>query len=110
MSARKASSALTLLSCLALALGFCEPRECSIGASTGLSGRVTDSTGASIPDATVTIVRPDIGERRIVKTNESGDWEAHFLTPGQYQLIFERVTPSLQRHEAKNASLFLERR
>lgn len=61
------------------------------GANTGLRGTVTDPTGASVPQATVTLVRADTGERRVVTTNESGDWEARFLTPGTYQLAFERA-------------------
>jgi len=37
------------------------------------------------------LVKADTGERRVVTTNESGDWEARFLTPGTYQVIFERA-------------------
>ena len=60
------------------------------GANTGLRGRVTDPTGASIPATNVTITRVDTAEQRVVTTNESGDWEARFLSPGPYQLVFER--------------------
>ncbi len=61
------------------------------GANTGLQGRVLDPTGASVPQATVTLIRTDTGEKRVVATNEAGDWEARFLTPGTYQLTFERT-------------------
>jgi Carboxypeptidase regulatory-like domain len=61
------------------------------GANTGLKGRVTDQSGASIPGATITVVRVETGERRVVTTSEEGDWEARFLTPGTYQLIFEQT-------------------
>jgi hypothetical protein len=61
------------------------------GANTGLSGRVVDTTGASVPDASVTTLRSETGERRVVTTNTSGDWEARFLSPGQYQVTFERT-------------------
>lgn len=59
------------------------------GANTGLTGRVTDPSGASIVSATVTVTRVDTGEQRIVTTNSSGDWEARFLSPGIYRLVFE---------------------
>ena len=60
------------------------------GASTGLRGTVTDPTGASIPGADVTIVQVETGEQRAVSTNETGVWEARFLSPGPYRLTFER--------------------
>jgi hypothetical protein len=60
------------------------------GANTGLQGRVTDPTAASVPGTTVTLVRSETGERRVTTTNEFGDWEARFLAPGTYQLTFER--------------------
>ncbi len=59
------------------------------GANTGLTGRVTDPTGASLPDTTVTATRVDTGEQRIVKTSSTGDWEVRFLSPGIYRLVFE---------------------
>lgn len=74
--------ALSLTTALAMA---------QTGANTGLRGRVTDQSGASIPGGTVTLVRVETGERRVVTTSEEGDWEARFLTPGIYQLIFEQA-------------------
>ncbi|HKQ72285.1 MAG TPA: carboxypeptidase-like regulatory domain-containing protein [Blastocatellia bacterium] len=59
------------------------------GANTGLTGRVADPNGASIVGATVTLTKVDTGERRTVKTNSDGDWEARFLSPGTYRLVFE---------------------
>ena len=61
------------------------------GANTGLQGRVMDPSGASIPGAAVTLVRVETGERRVVTTSEEGNWEARFLAPGNYQLIFEQT-------------------
>lgn len=59
------------------------------GANTGLTGRVSDPSGASLQDTTVTVTRVDTGEQRVVKTNSDGDWEARFLSPGIYRLVFE---------------------
>ena len=61
------------------------------GANTGLQGRVTDPSGAAMPGVSVSLVRVETGERRTAETNETGDWEARFLTPGSYQLSFERT-------------------
>jgi len=57
--------------------------------NTGLTGRVADPTGASIPGATVTLTRVETGERRTVKTDSAGGWEARFLSPGIYRIVFE---------------------
>jgi hypothetical protein len=65
------------------------PAAAQSGASTGLTGRVTDSTGAAIPGVTVTISNVDTGSDRVVTTGGSGDWEARFLSPGNYRLTFE---------------------
>ena len=81
----------SVVTCLALGLSLAAIAYPQTGANTGLNGRVTDSTGASIPETTVTVVRPDTGERRVVTTNIAGDWEARFLRPGQYQVTFERT-------------------
>lgn len=59
------------------------------GANTGLTGRVSDPTGASLPETIVTLTRVETGEQRIVRTNSTGEWEARFLSPGTYRLVFE---------------------
>ena len=58
------------------------------GADTGLRGKITDPSGAVVPGTTVTVLRAVTGERRTVLSNDAGDWEARFLTPGTYQLTF----------------------
>ena len=63
------------------------PVFAQIGANTGLRGVVTDPTGASVPDANITISNLDTGESRKVVSNESGAWEARFLSPGRYRLM-----------------------
>jgi hypothetical protein len=59
------------------------------GASTGLAGRVTDSTGGAMPGVTVTLTHIDTGRERIVTSGANGDWEARFLSPGRYRVVFE---------------------
>src|SRR5688572_23669343 len=68
---------------------FAAPVLGQAGASTGLSGRVSDSSGAAVPGVTVTIVHVETGSQRVVTTNETGDWEARFLQPGSYRITFE---------------------
>ena len=65
------------------------PVRAQAGASTGLSGQVTDSTGGAIPGVTVTLTHLDTGRERVVTTGGNGDWEARFLSPGTYRITFE---------------------
>jgi hypothetical protein len=65
------------------------PVAAQTGASTGLTGRVTDATGAAIQGATVTLTNTDTGLTRSVTTSATGDWEIRFLTPGICRVTFE---------------------
>ena len=55
----------------------------------GLSGVVSDSTGAVIPDATVTLVGPQ--GTRTLKTDNLGRYNASGLTPGFYDVTVEKA-------------------
>ncbi len=79
---RVAPSLLLLLGLFAVA----PPVFAQSGAATGLTGRVTDATGAAIVGATVTLARPEAGFERTTLTNATGDWEARFLQPGSYEV------------------------
>lgn len=52
-----------------------------------LTGSVVDSTGAAIPNATVTIRNERNGIERTVRTNSVGVYIAPNLTPSQYTII-----------------------
>jgi hypothetical protein len=52
----------------------------------GLNGVVTDSTGAVVPGATVTLVETSTGDTRVLTTNGSGLYTAAFLKPGSYRV------------------------
>ena len=52
-------------------------------------GRVTDSSGAVIPNATVTIENTGTGLKRVLQTNSSGDYFAPNLNPGIYSVNVE---------------------
>ena len=53
--------------------------------STGsIVGTVSDSKGASLAGATVTVTNNATGEKRITKTSDSGEYQVLTLQPGQY--------------------------
>ena len=56
------------------------------GISAGLSGTVTDSTGAVIVNAIVQVTNADEGINRSAKTNGSGSFSVVALKPGKYFL------------------------
>ena len=49
-------------------------------------GTVTDSTGAAVPGATVTITQTDTQTVRAVKTESDGAYRADFLPVGPYKV------------------------
>jgi len=51
-----------------------------------LAGMVTDSSGAVVPAAPVTIKDVNTGETRTVQSNASGAYRFTFLKPGEYQI------------------------
>jgi len=59
-------------------------------AAATLSGTVTDTTGAVIPDATVTVVNTDQRFQRQEKTNGTGLYMFTLLPPGQYSLTVQK--------------------
>ncbi|MGH9338839.1 MAG: TonB-dependent receptor domain-containing protein [Acidobacteriota bacterium] len=83
------TAAMLVLMALCLAAIFTAPAWAQGGSNTGLQGTVTDTTGATIPGVTVVVTRLETGEQRTVFTNDSGNWEARFLSPGPYEVTFE---------------------
>src|SRR5207253_11311511 len=54
-----------------------------------LEGRVTDTTGAVVPNATVTAVNDNTGVKRSVTTSPGGDYQLAFLPVGEYTVTAE---------------------
>jgi hypothetical protein len=54
-----------------------------------ISGRVTDSTGALVRDAQVTVTEASTGTVNRTKTDNSGQYVVPFLQPGTYQVVVE---------------------
>jgi Carboxypeptidase regulatory-like domain len=66
----------------------------SVGASAQefrgtISGTVTDSTGAIIKDAQVTVTETNTGTINRTKTDSAGQYVVPFLQPGTYQIVVE---------------------
>ncbi len=71
----------------------------------GLSGVVTDKTGAIIPGAQLTIVGD--ADTRVVTTDDSGRFTVGNLTPGNYDVKVEKETFKIA--EAKHVSVVINR-
>src|SRR5262250_976975 len=67
-----------------------------------ISGFVRDPSGASVPDATVTI-KNQTGIEREVRTNESGFYTITNIPPGFYTMSADK--PGFQRYESTNNKL-----
>ncbi len=52
-------------------------------------GRVKDSTGAVVANATITVKSPDIGAERTVTSNEGGDFVVPNMPPATYNISIE---------------------
>jgi len=52
-----------------------------------ISGTLTDSTGAIVPNAPVVVTNTDTGVSRTISSNDAGAYTAPFLEPGHYEVI-----------------------
>jgi len=73
--------------------------------TTSLHGVVTDKSGASVSDATVTLSNTGQGIQRDTKTNKAGEYEFLSLPPGTYALTVEM--PGFRKFEQKNLQLLV---
>jgi hypothetical protein len=91
---------------LAFAITACLPtlsaQELS-GTKGGLGGIVTDSSGAVVPGATVTVTGNS--DTRKATTADSGRWEIQDLTPGAYTISVEREGFSKVETKAVNVEI-----
>src|SRR6266702_3445643 len=75
--------------CLALLVIFClAPASWSQVSTTGkITGVVTDSSGADVPNATVTVKSTSLMSPRTVTSQSDGSYLFDLLPPGTYELI-----------------------
>ena len=55
-----------------------------------ITGSVTDSTGATVPGAVVTVTNPATGVPRTATSNESGTYVVPQLAPGNYDISVKK--------------------
>jgi hypothetical protein len=81
-----------------------------LAAAQGVSGRIvgvlTDSSGAVIPNANVTITNQDTGIVSRVISNANGEYRADTLPPGNYQVQVEAA--GLQSVVSKNNAVTVD--
>lgn len=76
-------AASTLFLAFAVLLASC-PQGFAQATSANLVGTITDSTGASIPNATVTVLEQGTGVTSTRQTNASGNYNFPDVAPGTY--------------------------
>ena len=74
----------TLSSLVAMALVWGLPAFAQTSA--GVKGVVTDSSGALVPGAEITVTNLDTGARRHTLATETGAYEVPLLQPGRYSV------------------------
>ncbi len=71
-------------------------------------GTVHDNTGSAVPQATVTITETDKGTTKNFQTDESGLFNAPFLTPGAYSVSVEK--PGFKKEVRSGITLQVDQR
>jgi outer membrane receptor protein involved in Fe transport len=77
--------------CIALSLLSAAPFASAQTTTGSIAGRVTDSVGAIIPGADVTITNVDKGLETRLTTNGAGEYTALALPPGQYTVTASKA-------------------
>src|SRR5262245_11793318 len=73
---------------LAVALGLSSQN--ALGQTAQVTGRTTDSSGAVLPGAGISIRNVATGAERKVTANEAGYFTLPLLQPGEYSMTVER--------------------
>ncbi len=76
-----------LVGCILISVSVCGFGQVTAGA---ISGLVTDSQGAVVPEANVEVRNVDMGVTRVVRTGVDGRFRVTSLLPGRYEVIVER--------------------
>ena len=97
---------LAMLVCLVLGLAW-TPRAEAQATSSSILGTVTDATGATVPNVTVTATQVDTNFTRSVQTNEAGQYVIPLLPLGNYQV--EIAAPGFKRFVRTGLVLDLSR-
>ena len=79
--------ALALAAAALLAVSAVLPASGQTSGVGNITGTVTDSSGATVTNATVVVLDTDTGISRTLTTDSDGRYSATFLQPGHYELI-----------------------
>ena len=101
MRIAKAVSVIFVILLLGTALSFAQT---TLGV---IAGSVTDSSGAVVTGAMVSVQRAEGGETKVAKTGPTGDYRVESLTPGTYtvKVTAERFSATELSNVAVNASV-----
>jgi hypothetical protein len=91
---------LAILLCFALQTGF------SQAVYGNISGTVSDTSGARVPGATVTVTDVNKGTKETTTTNATGAFLVTHLIPGTYRVRVE--APNFKAFEAKEVRVFAD--
>ena len=95
---------LALVALLTLSFAICVPSVMAQSAGTsGLTGTITDPSGAAIPNVTVSIVNNDTGQSRTSTTGSDGNYKFTLLPPGNYKVRF--AAPGFKTSEVGSTTL-----
>ncbi len=65
-----------------------------------ISGVVTDSSGAAVPNVQVTVTEPTSGLKRTISSNASGEYTVPELPPGNYKVVV--IAPGYKESDTDN--------
>src|SRR5438128_3905957 len=94
----RVSLALRLTLCLVVLTAVCPPAHAQV-VTVSIQGRVYDTSGAAISQATVTAVNPATGLTRTTTASATGDYQITLLPPGDYTVTAEK--PGFQKSAKK---------
>jgi hypothetical protein len=89
----------------ALLLLFCSALAVAQETTAKITGQVTDSTGAAVPDAEVTLTNLGTKETRAIKSGEDGYYSLTFIQPGLYDLSVK--AEGFKEYQNKNIELLV---
>jgi hypothetical protein len=90
--------AIAVIGILGLSSAFAQSTN-----SGDIRGTVTDSTGALLPGATVTVTNNNTGVTKVLTTNDAGLYDTSSIVVGNYKLVFEH--PGFEKFERSSITL-----
>ncbi len=89
LAKRNAACEIPLLLLLTLLLALLPARMLAQAIFGSVNGVVTDSSGAAVPGASITMTDTDKGTTRVVVSTSSGEYLVHDLIPDHYKFKIE---------------------